>query len=153
MSESAILHKSKPPKSGIFVEYYEGPYGPTILIDTMTEDELLQIRKIFTDLAQGSLNFINLVSLEGITALNIHGLTLRCLNDRPLREKVLARVQGKPGTNQFQWSLAPIEWWNCVNLVDGLMKTPSHNYFTNGDVDDAIVVVQHMESATYRGLK
>jgi len=144
----------RPPKTGIFVQYYEGAYGPTILIDTMKWDELQKIRSLFVRLARGEIDITNLLTAEQITPIGFDVLVLTRLKCNDEREKCIEFKRGKTGTIEFQWSLPAVEWWGCVNLVDGFTEGKSgHHYFGSEENDDAIIVLQYMESAAYRGLK
>lgn len=139
------------PKSGIVVDYYQGAYGPTIIIDTMTDQELRTIRDVFVDLARGSIDFLNLVGVSGLTAMGIDALILRRQASSEVAGKCLVRNKNKSGRVEFHWTLPPDEWWARVNLVDGFAEGAGHHYLTDED-NDAIIVLQFKESAALRGL-
>ena len=140
------------PKTGIVIDYYQGAYGPTILIDTVSRQELETIRQIFVDLAQGNINLVNLVNMSGVIATGLDALILRRLNSGRQGHKCLELKKNKSGTIEFLWSLPPVEWWARVNLMDGFTDAPGHHYLTDEDIDDAIVLLQFKESSALRGL-
>ena len=142
----------KLPQTGIVVDYYQGAYGPTILIDTTSQDELLAIRTVFLNLAQGKIDLVNLVNKPGITAMGIDALVLRSVTTGKQGDKCLERKKTNSKRSEFLWSLPNVEWWAHVNLTDGFTDAPGHHYLTDEDIDDSLVVLQFKESAALRGL-
>jgi len=141
------------PKTGIVIDYYQGAYGPTILIDTTSRQELETIREVFVDLAQGNIDLVNLVNIREATAMGLDALILRRLNSGKQGDKCLElKKNNKSGTIEFLWTLPSVESWARVNLLDGLSDAPGHHYLTDEDIDDAIVLLQFKESAAIRGL-
>ncbi|MDZ4345214.1 MAG: hypothetical protein U1E51_22555 [Candidatus Binatia bacterium] len=140
----------KLPKTGVVLHYLKGPYGPTIRIDTTSRLELLAVRSLIVDLAQGQLDLVNLVQLDWITAIGIDALILRRFEGTKRPKKSLKRKKGKAQKIEFEWSLSAVEWWECVNLIDGLLEGPGHQYLTDEEIDDAIIELAYLESKKAR---
>jgi hypothetical protein len=129
-------------KTGIVIDYYQSAYGPTILIDTVSRQELETIREVFVDLAQGNIDLVNLVNISGVIAMTLDALILRRLNSGKQGDKCLElNKNNKSRTIEFLWSLPSVEWWARVNLTDGFSDAPGHHYLTDEDIDDAIVLL------------
>ena len=142
----------KLPKTGIVVDYYQGAYGPTIVIDTTDRDELLAIRTLFLKLAQEKIDLVDLTNMPGVTSMGLDAFILRRVNSGEQGDRCLERKKAKSRQIEFLWSLPSVEWWARVNLTDGFTDTPGHHYLTDEDIDDALVVLQFKESAALRGL-
>jgi hypothetical protein len=141
------------PKTGIVVAYYQGAYGATILIDTTSRHELLTIRSMFLNLAQGKIDLVNLVNTPGVTSMGLDALILRRVNSGEQGDKSLELKNKKSKRIEFLWSLPSVEWWARVNLTDGFTDAPGHHYLTDEGIDDAIVLLQFKQSAALRGLQ
>jgi hypothetical protein len=140
------------PKTGIIVDYYQEAYGPTILIDTMSRDELLVVRTVFLNLAQGTIDIVNLTNLPGVTSMGLDAFLLRRVNSGDQGDKCLERKKGNRKRIEFLWSLPSVEWFARVNLTDGFTDEPGHHYLTDESIDDALVLLQFKQSAALRGL-
>jgi hypothetical protein len=144
------------PKTGIIVDYYAGAYGPMLRLDTTSLDELLVIRNVFVDLAQERTDIINLLAVPGIIRNGVDRLILRRLESQnPLRKCLKLRKTRVKGI-EFHWTMPRVDWWECVNLVDGLAGSsrPAHQYLNANreGLDDALIELTYMESSHMRGL-
>lgn len=138
----------------ILVHYRSGSFGPEILIDTMSKRHLLAIRAIFVELAQEKLTFMNFLNHEDVMAVGLDSLIFRTLNSEDNRKKNLESKTSPSGKVEFLWSLPPVGWWECVNLVDGLLECDhaAHQHLNEEKegVDDASIELAFRENAELR---
>ena len=142
------------PQTGIVLDWYEGSYGPTIRIDTITPEDLLRLRQIFRDLSVSTMHIINLVLIDGITTVALDELVLANVRSQHANAKSLKRKKNKFGKNCFEWSLVPDGWRSCLERVDVLLERNSagHQYLNEEQEgkDDAIVELSYKESIEFR---
>ncbi len=139
---------SKPEKR-VLVDYYEGAYGPTLLIALHSLDDCLKLRAIFLGLADQTLLEVKLSETEFFRLQGVKDVILRITWGPSEDGKSLRRIDSAPGLPEFEWCNSQGGWRRCVGLLDGL-SGPSHQYVTTEGVDDVLVQVSFMEDLTSR---
>ena len=134
-----------PPQA--ILTYYDGAYRPTIRIAIWAREDIIRLQGLFTSLADGSMQQIQLHTQEFLAVTDLHGLTLY-ITSTTYKGGRNVRLQAiSPDGPSFNWSRDVEGWLWCVGLLDGLIENdgPGHQYLS-GDGDDALVEVTFKES-------
>lgn len=126
---------SQPP----FVEgdYYEGAFGPTILLVLTSREAVAWLRRVFEGLAEidvgSALRFDTRPEVEIGAAVT--GLFMRRVERAP--ERHLERQSD----GSLMWSCTAEGWRIASLLLEPLLNRPGHQYLTSETDDDAIVEI------------
>src|SRR6266540_5338136 len=113
----------------IKVDYYKGPFGPTIRVSVPSTEALTILRKLFNNLASGSISnysfrFDPLVELIGLQDLCLHVV-------RERKCKTVDVIRRENEQAEAIWSNNLDGWDQCLGLLDGLTGTiPGHQYLS-----------------------
>jgi hypothetical protein len=123
----------------IFVDFYEGSYGPSVMLNVPSEPLLGSLKGIFKVL---SLKDPQSLHLEGCDFVRLNGIeTFRLHNDTA---RASFKVSISRGRARLDWNQPPSQWAYTSELVDRL--TPcSHQYLTREGMDDALVILSFKE--------
>jgi hypothetical protein len=133
----------------ILVDYYAGAYGPTIRIDVQSLDDLLVVRGMFQQLAEGRVAEVHLQEMRELQVIGISSFTLKVIPEVTVSRKTLHLVRTDASGPVLVWSRSPAGWMDgCVCLIDGLLErnAPGHQYLTHEGVDDALVELAFLEA-------
>ena len=161
------------PNDVLCITYYQGAYGPTIRIDTQDKDHLLVLREIFSKLAKGLIQTLEM-GADNFPEIHFVGLNKLILKVRfdsvPSAEysgthsplslfkkgfsssqenlKTLVMCSKFDGFPSFIWEKKPDDWDNdCREVVDKLLmqKDPCHYYLSKEGIDDALIELTFLE--------
>jgi len=121
-------------KGAIFVDFYPGAYGPTLIIIIDEIEELVFFKTLISKLCNNNTNRLSLHEYEKFNISGISDLVLEVSNNRHSEIKVTKERIVLYGTKDT--------WETCCCLVDALIKTSSgHQYFERYfEYDEDIVV-------------
>jgi hypothetical protein len=124
------------------VDYYDGTYGPTIRVVLTTEEQLLQFKGAFESLAKGEVPSLSFHHLPFVEVMGLEELNLVRVPDQRVGTKSIKLTRGRGKDAAFLWTNSDEGWSRCAGLIDGLIgaNRPCHQYLTDGDLDDALVV-------------
>lgn len=142
-----MISVTKDPMNLILIKYYIGAYGPTILIKVSSEDDLHYLHGLFKGLSRYDYDEISLSKNDRFVLSNMEDLMLKTLKKNKPCEKNLYMTKGTYSSQDFIWALDTDGWYDCLGLMEGLMKGSGkgHHYFTSEGDDDALVVVSYKE--------
>lgn len=118
-------------------EYGNGAYGPTIMLQLVSEESVVWLRSLFFRLIQAAIS-IELAEEPCVDLYQIRRLSMRC--GSPDRHLV------RSGTDAFDWIGDSAYWEDCAALMEPFISGQSgHQYLTSEAVDDALVQVSYRE--------
>ena len=122
-------------------DFYEGAYGPSILLVLTSREAVAWLRSIFNDLARASIGAV--LRLDSQPSVEI-GAELTALE--------LCRVEHTPDRHlvqasdgSFTWSCTADEWQTASLMLEPLLEQSGHQYLTSETDDDAIIEVSYGE--------
>jgi hypothetical protein len=122
-------------------DFYEGAYGPSILLVLTSREAVSWLRAIFDALASANIGAaLRLDNQPGVhigaalTALRLH--VVRRTPDRHL-------IQLPDGS--FDWSCTADEWQTASLMLEPLLEHVGHQYLTSEGDDDALIEVSYGE--------
>ena len=129
----------------VLVEYYQGAYGPTLIVLLNSPQDGMHFKSIFLELAQGNVREAKFSQADFLRLENVKDVTLQ-VTAQPKEKKSLTRINDADEI-AFNWSQTQDGWIRSVGLLDGLITadSPGHQYFTSEAVDDALVEISFME--------
>lgn len=122
-------------------DFYEGAFGPSILLILTSRDSITWLRALFNDLATGPVGTtVSLVNHpDASIGAALGDLLLTRVAHRP--EKHLVREQ----YDRFVWSCASDEWTTMSLLLEPFLERSGHQYLTDEVADDALIEVSFGE--------
>jgi hypothetical protein len=122
-------------------DFYEGAYGPSILLVLTSREAVAWLRSVFDDLARGSIGAVLRLDTQPRVEIGaaLTALQLRRVEATPDRHLVQAR------DGSFTWSCTADEWQTASLLLEPLLKQSGHQYLTSETDDDAIIEVSYGE--------
>lgn len=130
---------------------YDGAYGPTLRIDTHSDEELRSILAVFESLSSGATERVDFLK---VIAPSVEGLSsLLLLRSTKSQDKVLVEACRESQQRDLTWSGNEEYWLDCLDMARVLLKKekPAHQYLTSEGVDDALVELCHLESPQQPG--
>jgi hypothetical protein len=127
----------------ILVEYYDGAFGPTILLGIRERSDLGPLRRVFMMLADRERETIDLLTQEFVEVRGLHALTLFLVPDGKEGGWTLQRVQDKAGRIMFRWTRDAEGWLECAEKLDGLAEATGNAEQDLAD-GDALVVAEYI---------
>lgn len=126
--------------------YYEGAYGPTIIVATGKHEHLIAVRRLFDDLASGEAVVEDFATAVGCRSIDIESLMVQAVRD-PRKDKVLELKSRGVGGPVFCWTNSAEGWMDCIEMVDAMIRlgSPCHQYLTCEGRDDALVTLSFEE--------
>lgn len=134
----------------ILIDYYQGAYGPTMRIELKSPGSLVELQRLFGELAVQRRLTVTLRDADVLQGLKIRMLRMKalCLTVLEYAEpmKVLRRETTKAGL-VFHWSRSALGWAEVAELLDPMCEhqSPAHQYLTREGVDDALVELAFLE--------
>jgi hypothetical protein len=123
-------------------DFYEGAYGPSILLVLTSREAVAWLRTMFDDLASAGVGTV--VRLDNQQRVEIGAaltaLRLRRVEHTPDRHL----VQAPDGS--FTWSCTADEWHTASLMLEPLLEQSGHQYLTSETADDAIIEVSYGEN-------
>jgi hypothetical protein len=122
-------------------DFYEGAFGPSILLVLTSRESVTWLREVFGDLAVAPTErLFSLVSQPEVQiGAAVGDILLRRVSIPP--EKHLARED----YDRFVWSCTSDEWETMSLLLEPFLERPGHQYLTNEGADDALIEVSFGE--------
>jgi hypothetical protein len=129
----------------IQVDYYDGAYGPTILIIANQQSSRLAIRDLLLAMSEGRHAQVDFTQIGGVRVLSPLSLILRFEENQRTGKSLILKSLNPSAA--FEWSQTSADWKYCYDLVDVLARDsrPGHQYLTHEGVDDALVIISHGE--------
>jgi len=127
----------------IIGDFYEGAFGPSILLMLAVESGPLLLQEMLIDLAAAD-EEVDLLKTEGVRLEHLDGFVLRRA-PHPCA-KALRSIQEVE--NSFMWECTGEEWLRLAELIEPFVEGRSgHQYLTSEVRDDALVEVSYLEAA------
>ena len=128
--------------STIFVDFYHGAYGATLLIRIDHAEDSMKLKEIFRSLSNNTISEFDLRDLDNAQFTNVDTLIMTNLSTYPFTKR-----KG----NIIYWEQPETDWYNDEGLMDGLIqgtivKSGGHQYF--GSEDAVIIKISHKEYNT-----
>ena len=119
--------------------FYQGAYGPTILINVQTKEWLEYFKKSILLLVEGVTHELQIDCLDNIAIDNLKSLKLVKVRREKYRKIVVSN-------NCFVWSLDIEELITVIGLIDGLLDSSGsgHQYLTD-EGDNVLVKLSYKE--------
>ena len=122
-------------------DFYEGAFGPSILLILTSRESIAFLRAIFEDRAAAPIGtVVSLVEQPGVRI------------GAALGELLLCRVSRRPGKHlvrdeydRFVWSCTADEWETMSLQLEPFLGQPGHQYLTDEVADDALIEVSYGE--------
>lgn len=125
-------------------DFYQGAYGPTILLKANSNGAASWLHNVFVNLANGTTQSIDLAKCPAVVIPTLEALTLRCVSKRP--EIVLRQTAIPSGVPHFEWTQDASSWEMAAGLLEPFVAGNSgHQYFTNETKDDALIEISFGE--------
>jgi hypothetical protein len=117
-------------------EFYEGAYGPTVLLDTQSIEGVALFQSILAQLASSSPGTTIRLGDDPRISLSaaLWSLDLRVAGESAYKH--LSRANEGVG---FIWVATHEEWETMSLLMESLLERIGHQYLTNESVDDALI--------------
>ena len=131
----------------VYLNYYDGAYGPTIRIDANSAGGIRFVKKLIFELALSAKSEVKLHQEEDIVVDGNIELVLSAIPSDKEQRKALFRLKREPETTKFLWARTPAGWAESAAQLDGLINSqkPGHQYLTDEQVDDALVIIAMRE--------
>src|SRR4030043_782599 len=94
----------------ILLDYYDGAYGPTIRIDVQSVGTLTRIKDFFLQLADSTIDKINLTEIEGVRTIGLNQFILKWVPDNQESKKRLILVSNAKANVIFEWTMSSKSW-------------------------------------------
>lgn len=122
-------------------DFYDGAFGPSILLVLTTQESVAWLREVFEDLADAPIDaVVNLIGLPQVQAgAALAGLVLRRVVSPPDKHLALA------ARGAFSWSCAADEWKTMSLMLEPFPQQQGHQYLTAEGTDDAVIEVSYGE--------
>jgi hypothetical protein len=122
-------------------DFYEGAYGPSILLVLTSREALAWLRSIFDDLSSASIGTVLRLDSQPRVEIGaaLTALELRRVEQTPDRHL----VQAPDGS--FTWSCTADEWHTASLMLEPLLEQSGHQYLTSETDYDAIIEVSYGE--------
>lgn len=122
-------------------DYYEGAFGPSILLILTSRESIPWLRALFDDLAAAPIGTtLSLVDQpEASIGAAVGDLILCRIASKA--EKHLNREHD----DKFVWSCSSDEWTTNSFLLEPFLERPGHQYLTDEVADDALIEVSYGE--------
>jgi hypothetical protein len=131
------MSPQQPPLEG---DFYEGAFGPSILLVLTSPEAVVWLRSIFDDLAASSIETV--LRLDSQPTVEI-GAALTALELRRV-ERASDRHLVQAPDGSFTWSCTADEWQTVSLMLEPLLEQSGHQYLTS-ETDDAIIEVSYGE--------
>lgn len=132
----------------VIVDFYAGPYGPTIRIDIPSDALLLQVTDIFRHLVRNDRLEVDLLAFRFVVASGLRSLVLRTDDGltKKFEAKTLKLCSKRQQPPSFAWTRAREGWTECLEKME-ILRRPGHQYLTIEGLDDALVEASFGESS------
>ena len=140
ISGKPILNSTRQPPL-VEGDFYEGAFGPSILLVLRTKEAVLWLRSVFEDLAGVDVGHV--FRLEDQAQVEIGAAVTEFLMRRVERTPERHLVRSRQGG--FTWSCTAKEWRAASLLLEPLLSQSGHQYLTSETDDDAIIEVSRGE--------
>lgn len=116
-------------------DYFEGAYGPSILLVLTSTGAVRWLQMLFDRLAAGEPG--TTLELTGMPEVEIGG----AVTDMVLRvvDRVPDRHLVRYPDGRIRWSCTPEEWRTASLLLEPLATESGHQYLTSETGDDALI--------------
>lgn len=122
-------------------DFYDGAFGPSILLVLTSDESIAWLRSLFQDIARAPIG----------TALSLVNQP-RVRIGAALNELLLVRVARQPekhlvreADDSFVWSCTSNEWETNGLMLEPFLEQPGHQYLTSEGHDDALIEVSFSE--------
>jgi hypothetical protein len=123
-------------------DYYQGAYGPSIILILTSPQAVRWLDDVFLRLEQSSVPF----ELSADPAVNITNVATLSLVPRPDGEESELRLVGAGVPASFVWYLTPSGCREVRMLIEPFLADKhGHQYLTREYVDDALVELSYGE--------
>ena len=128
--------------STIFVDFYRGAYGATLLFRIGHAEDLIKLKGVFRSLSNNTISEFDLRDFDNVQFTNVDTLIMT-----NLRTYAFTKRKG----NIIYWEQPETDWYNDEGLMDGLIegamaKSGGHQYF--GSEDSVIIKISYNEYNT-----
>jgi hypothetical protein len=130
-------------------DFYDGAYGPTILLALEPERGARWFHRLLTRLARSEGSGLDLVAAPETEIDGIDSFKLGLVAEQP--DVALQRVDIKPTQIDFDWNQSASGWTWAAELVASFVKGGAgHHYLSLEDHDAALVEVSYREDLPLR---
>jgi len=125
------------------IYYYESAYGPSIRINSISVNWLMNFKYCILQLKEEQVNEVVIDRLENVEVVNLKSLVLTKVN-KAISPKVLLLEREEQET--YFWVQDNEELNTLMGLVDALIlhNQPGHQYLTSEE-DGIIILLSYME--------
>jgi hypothetical protein len=130
-------------------DFYEGAYGPTVLLALEPERGAGWFHRLLTRLAEGERSSLDLVAAPETEIHGLDSFKLVLVAEQP--DVALQRVDIDPTRAIFDWSQSVSGWTAAAELVESfLLGGSGHQYLSLEDHDAALIEVSCREDLPLR---
>jgi hypothetical protein len=122
-------------------DFYDGAFGPSILLVLTSQESIGWLRAVFEDLAAAPIGTV--VSLVEQPRVRIGAALTELLLSRAARQPNKHLVREAYG--RFVWTCTSDEWETMSLMLEPFLEQPGHQYLTVENADDALIEVSYGE--------
>ena len=134
------------PVQAATLHFYQGAYGPTLLIQMYDQTQLEGLKAILRRVSESQPTKISLRESGILSTLDGVDDLLFVLDPKDKDPSRMVRKVGEH-SNQcvFQFQRDKEGWLECSELLGGLIS-PGHQYLSRGSSDEALIMVSYQEN-------
>jgi hypothetical protein len=127
-------------------EYYQGSYGPTIILNASSLAAVGWIHRLFADLASDRAEIVDLMAMSEVMIRGTRRLLLIQVSEQP---EVALRLRSDEAFDgvEFEWRQDAENWRRTAALLEPFLAGDTgHQYLTQENKDEALVELSFGES-------
>jgi hypothetical protein len=128
--------------------FYQGAYGPTIVLKASSVRSAQWLHEVFMDLARGAKAVVDLSAEPEVMLSAVKSFRLQCVDEQP--SAALRQISSAADGSDFEWFQDASHWHLAAGFLEPFVSgNTGHQYLTNEAKDDALVEVSFGESEVY----
>ncbi len=128
--------------------FYQGAYGPTIIMKVLSREAVDWLAGVFMDLAEHSDACIELTVASGVHLEAVSLLKLQRVDEQP--DVALKQLADVTEGAEFAWSQDAENWRTSATLLTALLDRGSgHQYLTHEGKDAALIEISFEEPSVH----
>jgi hypothetical protein len=118
--------------------YYQGVFGPTIILKALSKSSVEWLHGIFLHLAEGSDSGIDLVAMPEVGVQGVRVLNLGQVAEQP--DVALQCTSHAPQDAEFRWVQDSLRWSHTAMLLEPFLSGKTGHQYLNQEGQDAALV-------------
>ena len=132
----------------VYVNFYQGAYGPTIIIALKSQESLLQFVELIKALKSNCVDRFDFLKLKGVRCNSISSFIFR--NKEASRYGCFKLKNKNEIQPTFEWIYKTSGWQEVYYFIEGLVENDgaAHAYLAQEQVSNAMIVLSRGEGYT-----